>query len=198
MKETIFRDDLDWLAFQYVAGEMSAVEADEFERRLAYDQAARDAVAWIVELTQATAQVTAQAWDKLPMDAGAAARVERRKHSSRRWLRQPTWVSWCVAVGLLAALLVVNAWRSPATSDREEPGPVAGGVDERELALAWVRTRLNLQPDVEWGELVKGDDRVADLALAAVDTDSDIEMPSWMLSAVAGVARDGGNLPVVE
>ena len=46
------KHDLNWLAFRYVAGEMSGDECAEFETRLADDQAAREAVASAVELTQ--------------------------------------------------------------------------------------------------------------------------------------------------
>jgi hypothetical protein len=49
--------DLEWHAFLYVSGEMSRVEAEAFEGRLAEDQQAREAVAQAVELlTKLTAE----------------------------------------------------------------------------------------------------------------------------------------------
>ena len=42
--------ELEWLAFRYVAGEMSADEARALEQQLAGDQAAREAVSSAVAL----------------------------------------------------------------------------------------------------------------------------------------------------
>ncbi len=47
------RDDLDWLAFQYVAGELSPAEEERFEARLAIDPEAAEAVARAVTLGEA-------------------------------------------------------------------------------------------------------------------------------------------------
>lgn len=47
------RTELDWLAFQYVAGELSADEAEQFESRLLCDFAAAEAVSRAVALGEA-------------------------------------------------------------------------------------------------------------------------------------------------
>ena len=48
---------LEWLAFRYVTDELTELEREAFEVRLADDQAAREAVAAAVELTQAVVWV---------------------------------------------------------------------------------------------------------------------------------------------
>ena len=44
-------EDLNWLAFRYVAGELTAAELQAFESQLEDDQSAREAVARACELT---------------------------------------------------------------------------------------------------------------------------------------------------
>ncbi len=53
------KSDLAWLAFVYVSGELTHAEAEAFERRLAQDQAAREAVAEAVALIGAVAALPA-------------------------------------------------------------------------------------------------------------------------------------------
>ena len=48
-------DDLDWLAFQYVAGELSPAETVAFEDRLACDRHACEAVARMMQTVDALA-----------------------------------------------------------------------------------------------------------------------------------------------
>ena len=52
-------DDLAWLAFRYVAGELDADAESAFEARLDHDQAAREAVAGAVGLVGAVARASA-------------------------------------------------------------------------------------------------------------------------------------------
>ena len=60
MQENFSKDeDLDLLAFRYIAGELTPAESEAFEQRLADDQAAREAVARAVDLAQAVASVPA-------------------------------------------------------------------------------------------------------------------------------------------
>ena len=47
-------DDLDWLAFCYIADEMTEVEEREFELRMEHDQSVRDAVVRAQELVELT------------------------------------------------------------------------------------------------------------------------------------------------
>jgi len=89
------KNDLDWLAFCYTAGELNAVDAEQFEARLADDQRAREALARAVQLTQTVAAAETQ-FD-LVMPA-------RRTESD--WKRRVSWM----AIGGLASLLVALLW----------------------------------------------------------------------------------------
>lgn len=57
--EQVAADELGWLAFRYIADEMTAQESDLFEQRLAIDQAAREAVANEVQISQGLAEALA-------------------------------------------------------------------------------------------------------------------------------------------
>src|SRR5262245_14251679 len=53
-------NELDWSAFRYLAGELTAAEAEAFEARLAAEQPAREALASAVELTQVVVAAESQ------------------------------------------------------------------------------------------------------------------------------------------
>src|SRR5262245_35404420 len=89
-------NELDWQAFCYAAGELNAAEAEQFERRLAEDQGAREALARAVEMTQVVAAAEAQCGDLVTPAATA-----KRDWSSR--------LSW-MAIGSVAALLLAVLW----------------------------------------------------------------------------------------
>src|SRR5436309_2063668 len=93
---TDHNDDLDWLAFCYAAGELDSAEAELFEARLVDDQAACEALASAVELTQTVAAAETQFGDFV----APASRV----HSD--WNRRLSWM----AVGGLASLLLALLW----------------------------------------------------------------------------------------
>src|SRR5437763_10961919 len=93
---TDHRNDLDWLAFCYAAGELGSAEAELFEARLADDQAAREALARAVELTQTVAAAETQCGDQV-LPAG---------RTNLDWNRRLSWM----AVGGLAALLLAMLW----------------------------------------------------------------------------------------
>ena len=57
-------NDLDWLAFLYVADELSAEEKSSFEERLADDPQACAAVAQAIEISQLVCQAAEQGIDE--------------------------------------------------------------------------------------------------------------------------------------
>src|SRR4051794_11408610 len=115
------KNDLDWLAFCYTAGELNAVDAEQFEARLADDQRAREALARAVQLTQTVAAAETQ-FD-LVMPA-------RRTESD--WKRRVSWM----AIGGLASLLVALLW-----SGLVGPTWHSRGGSRSQLAMAWNQTR---------------------------------------------------------
>jgi len=178
---------LDWLAFRYLVDELTPVEVEQFERRLAGDQAAREAVARAVRLVELIGR-SEPLGPPVSCDVAAAA--------DRGGRRVGRWVLWGVAAGLCGVLLYPRlaalpkagpGARLPAATERERAG---------ELALAWCQVREG------WN--VTFDDEVAAPLDAAesssgpagdrflhdqpTDEAAPIAAPSWMLDAVAGLA----------
>jgi len=176
------QDQLNWLAFRFVANELDATEASEFESLLVTDQAAREAVARAVEETTQIRQAL----------AGAAVVAAASQRSN--WRRKTNRVT-IVAVGsCLTLLLAVCLVRSPLSIT----GGVAYQVDESDfsnspaqLAYAWAEARggaTELQPATN-PVLADSLDVVL---IAAVDSDFEQSLvtPSWMLAALEKM--DGG------
>ncbi len=195
------REDLDWLAFRYIANELSGDELDAFERRLASDQKAREAVAQAVELTRAVAAVGGEAPAR-PTPAFRAAAVWRRMGVAARLCWTTVAVSAC-----LALVLAYQYYRGtgPATVVRPEaPGQDEAGVLGRhpdELAIAWSRTGEELsllQPDdrlpnsPDEGEIAEelplylAEDQPGEDAFASNAP------PSWLIAAVQASASGAG------
>jgi anti-sigma-K factor RskA len=154
------REELDWLAFQYAVGELSPAEQAEFERLLATDQAATDALAEAVELLAATRQALARPVVRRPV------------------LR---WIGYAAA----ASLVLWLAMGAPVPGTRQER-PVADRVDpERAIALAW--SQLLTSTELDEAEMVRAwsDDAtiLADTEpLVTMDDDADVELPAWLMT----------------
>lgn len=180
------REDLDWLAFRYVAAELSPGESREFERRLEQDQQAREAVGRVVEVTCAVRSLDGDA-------APLVAPVRRlRPWHHRRGVR----LAAGLALGLAIALLIWGPPRDEQAGQRN--GSLAGVPQPAELALVWshARTELNSPEDEDatgWHWLAPANretdasmfvDRQAAVEQAAVDT------PEWMVSAVVAMESE--------
>ncbi|WP_435010180.1 hypothetical protein P12x_001414 [Tundrisphaera lichenicola] len=102
--------DLHWLAFRYATGEMSDPEEVDFERMLADDQSAREALAGAVELSGAMSALPPKTWSR-----------------PRRFLTRRT-LAWS-GLAAAACLAVASLW-SLGTMKTESP-------DAAEVAMAW-------------------------------------------------------------
>lgn len=163
------REELDWLAFLYVAGELAPDEYNDFERRLEHDPLACDAVSRAVGLTRAV---------RIAEEEKSATVTPARRSRLQRSLRLVACLSACVLVAVLCRWLLPDGERTPP--DVSE----APAVGAAELATAWSETRLELagQQSDPWALLQvndSGDSPVAAEGTAAVD------VPDWILSAVA-------------
>jgi hypothetical protein len=167
-------NELQWLAFRYVAGELSGDEAAQFEDRLDQDQQAREAVAAAVELTEAVVASGADRPRVLPM---------------RRRFRATAM--WTFASAAAAACIAVVVWHGdsgrPASTARESA---------QDVALTWSglhqtgEDAANLPTDL----LASIDDSIRqsdlDVAVAAGGLDAgDAALPPWLVEAAA--LRDG-------
>jgi len=143
--------DLSWLAFQYVAGELTGAELAAFEQRLEQDQAAREAVAEMVELTTAVqcvaaaSSATPRSESTLQSDDEVKTLALRSPVAARPWWTPAVWMSAGAAVCLLAITAAQTDWRW-LSGRMQNPNGVASddGSDlltPQQLALVWSQTR---------------------------------------------------------
>lgn len=181
------QNELDWLAFQYVAGELNTDAAEAFELRLADEQPAREAVARAIELTQLVAAAESQVGAE-EYKASAGEYVVTAEKRAVAWGSRLTWMAIGGLLSLLVAVLVSNG-RFGAQLPAENN--VSG-----ELATAWYQTRQELTASEEIGPLhplsaaMLDDDEPADIAYGDEPWLS-IDTPTWMTAAVAGAAGQG-------
>jgi anti-sigma factor RsiW len=169
-------NQLEWLAFCYAAGELTPADSEQFEATLAGDQAAREALARAVELTQ----VVAAAERHVSHVVAPAVAAHRGWNSRLAWM----------AVGGLAALLLAFLFSGVVESDWRS----MHASRQRHLALAWNETKTQIA-DVRQAGLWPAVDLMSDSDGDPVDgwTASDelavAETPSWLTAAVLGRAE---------
>lgn len=171
--------ELNWLAFRYVAGEHSVAEEQQFERRLAHDQSAREAVEEAVELREAL-QVAAL---DLPLVAASVPT------SSARGLR--FWMTGSVAgvawMGFLVWLAGIGGIFRPAnapvtvapseTQKQVEPSLRTDGGQL--LALTWADVHNTLADKEATSELSE------ESLWPEAATEELHAVPEWLLTAVS-------------
>jgi hypothetical protein len=191
------RETLDWQAYRYIANEMSSQEQSDFELLLADDQAAREAVAQAVELTQTIyaaelfSSPHAISHNSVADSPAASAAVEPAPISlrSRNWLVPVGWIT----VGAVACLALVLSVPQliPRTGPEIGMAPdlVRPGKASVELAEAWSAQTLHegegeleepaLDPSAAWKEESEWETPLAEN-----------HAPAWMLEAVRREAPD--------
>lgn len=188
-------NEIDWLAFRYVANEMSNNEREQFEERLFDDQAAREAVASAVELTQTIAGIET---------VEHSVRVATRESNGKRPWQRATWIAAAIA-GCLAIVLGWQLVGQVLKGDRSPESRLAGrdSLDESDsdkLAKAWLdaadesmvifsthafadgSSNSTVSNETE-GSLMPGD------SASALEAE-DLEAPDWMMAAVSGMNAD--------
>jgi hypothetical protein len=168
-------NDLHWLAFSYVAGELTPAEAEQFELRLADDQTAREALARAVELCQVVTAVEAHS------DSYVAPAAKTRS----TWNDRLSWM----AIGGLASLLIALLWTGVV-------GPTwhtakIHSFARKNLAFAWAETNqqiANVREAGSWPTVPAYLDE--DGAAVTTMDDTNDEAPSWMTAAVLSISAD--------
>jgi len=100
-----FESTLHWLAFCYVAGELSAEQSIQFEQRIADDLEAQVAVADAVSLSS----LTCGAIETLS-DRKASLATRQRHHSQPVTTQHSFWWRW-VAVTAAGFFVIVSVWQ---------------------------------------------------------------------------------------
>lgn len=178
MKPNDFQSDLDWTAFCYAASELSESETAAFESLLAEDQAAREALARAVELSQAVAS------------AETMQPVVITRSRSFIWSRRLTWM----AVGSAASLLVAVLWSGSGVGSRLQTrfsGQPESSTATHELAAAWVgqQQEQSIASDAgQWYPAPISESDASSEAEASADLADLPETPAWMTAAVASLA----------
>ena len=181
------REELDWLAFRYLANELSEAEHEAFEDRLAEDQTAREAVARGVELTETLS--AARELDEIVVRSAEAPAPPAGRSA---WSIPAAWMS----VGAAACLLLVALWSmGTGTKPENSEKTVAANAKALELARAWssARDEFAVHEGTFWDrDPVRSQPSHVELPTSPETTsDEDLDMdpmPSWMLSAVAAEA----------
>lgn len=177
-------NELDWLAFQYIADELDESKRAAFEEQLAEDQRAREAVARSVELTQAMS---------------TAARVHQCRASIEQkvdlW-RHVGWTAGAIA-GCLAFVLAYQLIRGRIV----EPPSIANGngvaessvSTSEQLAFAWIETMNELTQPESHDLVVPLDSEYDTFGLVETNVDDEDDGPAppdWMFAALSGLATD--------
>ena len=168
--------ELFWLAYCYVAGELSAAQALEFETRLESDQPAREAVAQAVELSAAL-QGASESMVELPSG-------DRRKSIRGGW-----------ALAMAASVALAIAGYSFIGRNAQNAALQPSQTDGR-LADAWAASTL------DDGEAETGDEanRLAEWEASGWDdgesepSDGELLISDWLLEAVSAARA----LPAAE
>jgi hypothetical protein len=190
---------LEWRAFQYVTQALSEAEREEFEREMLESQDGREAVARAVELALA-----AEFACRTSVEMAAARTRISPSRNSRRWVWSAVaaslmfFIGWQASVWFLGGDL--NRSGGPDVAESETESTDVMSMAGRDLALAWVQTRRTFtlaELDREFAALTGAE---ADGSVESNDAPvamADVEAPSWMLAAVAGmqgvVATEGAS-----
>jgi hypothetical protein len=171
-------DELEWLAFRYVAGELTHEEESRFETRLAGDQAAREAVERAVELKESLFIV---ATERMP------ARAWREGLSKQTVLALAAVVAACL-------LIALGSWFGPAGDDAGaivDQAPPTDDSSATALALAWAEVH-GRPASIETNEAPAAphSDWIAAEAEGTDIPSGDMELPLWLLRAAEAIALE--------
>ena len=201
--------DLDWLAYQYVSGELDDAQLEAFEQRLAGDQSAREAVAVAVELLAAcrAAFDRQSAFDRrAAFDRRDVIPVTKSSPSQRTAARM------AVLAGTLAACVAI-AWLGQFQGGGSDPGLADRDAQDRgvsqvgseslwgqrrpaqQLAAIWADLGESLFPEVAPLADVSPDVSIAADASelnsstspsngATGGDESDLAAPDWLMAAL--------------
>lgn len=168
-------NDLNWLAFRYVAGEMAADESAAFEQRMLNDLDTCEAV---IRSAQLCESVDA-AFDQPAAPVMAPAKLAQPHVETR-----PAGRRFSVAASAVAGALALTLF---AVTSRD-------GVPSHEARETSEIVRL-------WSDSADASASVADYADATVAETAqaaDIHVPDWMIAALEAKQRDAEEDDIIE
>jgi len=185
MKPNDEHDSLGWLAFRYVAGELSGDELTAFEARLDSEQSAREAVACEVELAQAVA-IVAGSMTPVAAKVAVARTAPLGSAPAGRTLsyRMRGILVMAAAASVLIGMLVTQGLRPPNQRDntRDNTAKVTPESAAQQLAGYWQAGTL-----VEAAPVAAENEDSLELAAHEAGGESpayDESVPTWLLAAL--------------
>lgn len=188
------RDELNWLAFRYVAGELDEAEMQAFESRLAAEQDAREAVARAVALAQCVAVASAD--EAVTADEPPCVRTCDLASEQRG----SAW-GWIAALAISAALLVLlSQLVRPVGRDGNTTASPAEVTAQEQLAAVWDAVREPLDEPAWAADAWEDADEALDLATTwseppAADEEGE---EYWIEAAVMGLSATGGEMGPIQ
>lgn len=172
-------DNLEWQAFRYVAGEMTAEESQQFEQLLTDDLAACEAVARVTELSLSARNVLEHQSTSL-----VSTCPEQPSRSAR----------WAATVAAFATLsLLVAVISAPNRSDAPGEGEnsvVEGERSRSEQILSYWMTPVSISAENSVDEL---EPLSEETVLVSYDLEGEAgQIPAWMFDAVLLEPREPG------
>lgn len=171
-------DDLDWLAFCYVAGELKAERLDAFEVMLGEDSSMGDAYRQAVVRAVDQSQLIHAAADSITHSA-TDEKVELA--STREKKSESSWMPALVFAASLILAITAGMWALNSTGDSPVADTVSNSGSESEgLAAVWLESfeDVSLDESLAW-------DSPDDLEQDADGFDAD-----WMFTALTELEDD--------
>jgi hypothetical protein len=195
--------ETDWLAFQYVADELSGAERADFESRLEWDEAAQRSLGSMVELTLAiaAAEPSAVGGGAEPVAAVNQPGQAPRRNTGRRTNRKVVWLAGCLAASaivLIAAQVAMQSrWIPSQVATNQVPDD-----DWQRLAVIWSETRSEWPVGDEWP--TEADPQMESLASVPLPDDEAAdewtvsETPPWVWAGVIGAEQADDDDPTAD
>jgi len=162
--------DIDWIAWQYVTGDLSQDEANRFESRMADDEACCVALSRAVELVELTLRAR-------PLEPVVLATTSPIRQASRLWW--PAVAAVCViCLALFRSFLMTPSSEpkvaAPAKAAQETPA-------DAELAIAWSQMADPEPPGMSEESTDEG------MQVESQDSERESVDPSWVMVAISGI-----------
>ena len=185
-------DDLNWLAFRYVAGELDEAETLAFETRLEADQDAREAVARAVMFSRCVAAATD---DGQPSRTAPVCELASPVPVAGRG---SAW-GWVTALVVSAAMLVLVSQVMRPGLREQDPAGSTTDVAQEQLAEVWDSVREPLDEPAWTADAWEDDEDTAlELTTSVAETAVEDSEAYWIEAAVIGLSSAGGELGPIQ
>lgn len=177
----------DWVAFRYIAGELTQPEIDSFEQELAENLLAQQAFADAVQIQQLTRAALQPPKDQQVKEAKPAYSVSR--NTDQRWTGSAVGklVTGGLAMAILIGLVSGLSWWA---AQRDFPGIAESGNQDQdhEVADLWANSIVDASAESEI-DLIDSDNEVDDSLTNVVndlESENDTVDPesAWLVDAL--------------